>query len=72
MLRQASLKTVSMVLDLTEAVVQKAGERRIVVELPGETDPERALATIQQTGLLEFVDMSTLSPRTRHSIWSDR
>ena len=48
-------------LGLTEAVVQKAGERRIVVELPGETDPERALRTIQQTGLLEFVDMSELT-----------
>jgi preprotein translocase subunit SecD len=45
---------------LTEAVVQQAGERRIVVELPGETDPEAALATLQQTGLLEFVDMSSL------------
>ena len=56
-------------LGLTEAVVQKAGERRIVVELPGETDPERALTTIQQTGLLEFVDMSTLSPRMRLSAW---
>jgi preprotein translocase subunit SecD len=42
-------------------MVQKAGERRIVVELPGETDPEKALATIQQTGLLEFVDMSNIS-----------
>jgi preprotein translocase subunit SecD len=48
-------------LGLTEAVVQKAGDRRIVVELPGETDPEKALATIQQTGLLEFVDMSNIS-----------
>jgi preprotein translocase subunit SecD len=47
-------------LGLTEAVVQKAGERRIVIELPGETDPERALSTIQQTGLLEFVDMSSV------------
>ena len=58
-----------MDLDLTEAVVQKAGERRIVVELPGETDPERALSTIQQTGLLEFVDMSSYHPELRHSIW---
>jgi preprotein translocase subunit SecD len=47
-------------LGLTEAVVQKAGDRRIVVELPGETDPEAALATIRETGLLEFVDMSNL------------
>jgi preprotein translocase subunit SecD len=45
---------------LTEAVVQQAGDRRIVVELPGETNPEAALATLQQTGLLEFVDMSSL------------
>jgi len=47
-------------LGLTEAVVQKAGDRRIVVELPGETDPEKALATIQQTGLLELVDFSEI------------
>ncbi|MCZ7553875.1 MAG: protein translocase subunit SecD [Anaerolineae bacterium UTCFX2] len=48
-------------LGLTEAVVQKAGDRRIVVELPGETDPEKALETIQQTGLLELVDFSSIS-----------
>ncbi len=48
-------------LGVNEAVVQQAGERRIVVELPGETDPQKALATIQQTGLLEFVDFSTIS-----------
>lgn len=47
-------------LGVTEAVVQLAGDRRIVVELPGETDPEKALATIRQTGLLEFVDLSSL------------
>ena len=48
-------------LGVSEAVVQLAGDRRIVVELPGETDPERALETIKQTGLLEFVDFSGLS-----------
>ncbi|HEX9972961.1 MAG TPA: protein translocase subunit SecD, partial [bacterium] len=47
-------------LGVNEAVVQQAGDRRIVVELPGETDPERALATIKQTGLLEFVDFSDI------------
>jgi preprotein translocase subunit SecD len=50
-------------LGVTEAVVQQAGDRRIVVEIPGETDPERAIATLKQTGLLEFVDMSTISPQ---------
>lgn len=48
-------------LGVSEAVVQQAGSRRIVVELPGETDPAKALATIQQTGLLEFVDMTSLT-----------
>jgi len=48
-------------LGVSEAVVQQAGDRRIVVELPGETDPEKALATLRQTGLLEFVDMSDIS-----------
>ncbi len=48
-------------LGVTEAVVQKAGERRIVVELPGETEPEKALATLKQTGLLEFVDFSQMT-----------
>ncbi|OGO29437.1 MAG: protein-export membrane protein SecD [Chloroflexi bacterium RBG_16_54_18] len=48
-------------LGVNEAVVQQAGDRRIVVELPGETDPEEALAVLRQTGLLEFVDFSALT-----------
>jgi preprotein translocase subunit SecD len=48
-------------LGVSEAVVQQAGGNRIVVELPGESDPVKALQTIQQTGLLEFVDMSSLT-----------
>ena len=48
-------------LGVTEAVVQQAGNNRLVVELPGETGPEKALSTIQQTGLLEFVDFSSLT-----------
>lgn len=44
-------------LGVSEAVVQQAGDRRIVVEIPGEKDPEQALQTIRQTGLLEFVEM---------------
>jgi preprotein translocase subunit SecD len=48
-------------LGVSEAIVQPAGSNRIVVELPGETDPAQALATIKQTGLLEFVDMSSLT-----------
>jgi protein-export membrane protein SecD len=43
-------------LGLTEPVVQRQGERRIIVELPGVSDPELAIETIQGTALLEFVD----------------
>lgn len=48
---------VNGLLGVGEATVQKAGERRIVVELPGEQNPEQALSTLKETGLLEFVDM---------------
>jgi preprotein translocase subunit SecD len=48
-------------LGVNEAVVQQAGNRRVVVELPGETDPEKALTILQKTGLLEFVDFSDLT-----------
>jgi preprotein translocase subunit SecD len=43
-------------LGVTEPLVQSQGERRIIVELPGIKDPELAIATIRETGLLEFVD----------------
>jgi preprotein translocase subunit SecD len=51
-------------LGVNESVVQKAGTNRVVVELPGETDPERALAVLRQTGLLEFVDFSMVDDNT--------
>ncbi len=43
-------------LGVSENVLQIAGERRIVGEFPGLEDADAVLATIQQTGLLEFVD----------------
>lgn len=46
-------------LGVSEAVVQLAENCRIVVEIPGERDPERALNTVRQTGLLEFVALGT-------------
>jgi preprotein translocase subunit SecD len=55
-------------LGVSEPVVQQAGSRRIVVELPGETDPAKALAVIKQTGLLEFVDMSSLTSQEAFSL----
>jgi len=53
-------------LGVTEPLVQSQGERRIIVELPGVKDPELAIATIRETGLLEFVNAGStfLSPGT--------
>ncbi|MFN2281786.1 MAG: preprotein translocase subunit SecD, partial [Anaerolineales bacterium] len=50
-------------LGVSEAVVQVAGDRRILVELPGQRDPEEALSTIKETALLEFVDFGALDPQ---------
>ena len=50
-------------LGVSEALVQQAGDRRILVEIPGESDAQKALASVQQTGLLEFVDFSSLTPQ---------
>ncbi len=47
-------------LGLTEATVQLQGVDRVLVELPGVTDREQAVQTIQQTALLEFVDFAGL------------
>lgn len=43
-------------LGLTEPVVQRQGTKRIIVELPGIKDPEKAIAMIGKTALLEFKD----------------
>lgn len=43
-------------LGVTEPLVQVEGNRRILIELPGVDDPEEAIALIQETALLEFVD----------------
>jgi protein-export membrane protein SecD len=42
-------------LGLTEPLVSVQGNRRIVVEIPGASDPQAAIETLRQTGLLEFV-----------------
>lgn len=44
-------------LGVSEVVMQTAGDRRIVAEFPGVTNPEEVVASLKQTALLEFVDM---------------
>ena len=53
-------------LGVTEPLVQLQGDRRLIVELPGIKDPDQAIATFRQTGLLEFVDAGStrLEPGT--------
>ncbi|MDQ7819897.1 MAG: protein translocase subunit SecD [Armatimonadota bacterium] len=46
-------------LGVVEPTVQRQGARRIIVELPGIQDPERAIELIGKTALLEFVDTGT-------------
>jgi protein-export membrane protein SecD len=47
-------------LGLSEATIQVQGNNRVLIELPGVTDREQAINTIQQTALLEFVDFGGL------------
>ncbi|MGE5465237.1 MAG: protein translocase subunit SecD, partial [Syntrophothermus sp.] len=46
-------------LGVSEVVMQTAGDRRIVAEFPGVSNPEEVVAALQQTALLEFVDFGT-------------
>jgi SecD/SecF fusion protein len=41
-------------LGVAEPSLQRSGDRRIIVELPGLKDPEQAVAVIGQTAQLEF------------------
>ena len=41
---------------LTEPIIQREGARRIIIELPGERDPKKAIETIGKTAVLEFKD----------------
>lgn len=43
-------------LGLTEPVIQRQGKDRIIVELPGVKDPEKAIAMLGRTAMLHFKD----------------
>jgi len=43
-------------LGVTEPIIQLQGSNRIIVEIPGIKDPDKAINAIGQTGLLEFID----------------
>ena len=45
-------------LGLTEPTIQRQGKDRIIVELPGVKDPDKAIAMLGRTALLEFKDVT--------------
>ena len=51
-------------LGLTEPVVQRQGRDRIIVELPGVKDPEKAINMLGKTAMLEFKDPNNKSVLT--------
>ena len=69
-LADGAMKQVAAIIDnrvnaigVTEPLVQTQGSRRIIVELPGVDNPDQAIATFKETGLLEFIDAgSTFLP----------
>jgi len=59
-------------LGVTEPVVQVAGNRRILVELPGVEDQDQAINTIKETGLLEFVEVDASNPSVAIALQGER
>ncbi|HEX7588407.1 MAG TPA: protein translocase subunit SecD, partial [Anaerolineae bacterium] len=43
-------------LGVTEPLIQRSGACRIIVQLPGINNPDEAIKTFGNTGLMEFVD----------------
>ena len=41
---------------LTEPIIQREGKKRIIIELPGEKDPQKAIETVGKTAVLEVRD----------------
>jgi len=58
-------------LGVSEVLMQTAGDRRIVAEFPGVTNPEEVIASLQQTGLLEFVDTGDTRPQEGTLVQTD-
>jgi len=58
-------------LGVSEVVMQTAGDRRIVAEFPGVKNPEEVISSLQQTGLLEFVDTGDTRPAEGSVIQTD-
>ena len=63
--------------EIREPVIQKQGEDRIIVELPGVRDPDRVLRILKSTALLKFMIIPTrYEPATpgeeKYDEWRDK
>lgn len=60
------LETRANALGVSEVIFQVAGDKYILGEFPGLTNTEEVIASVKQTGLLEFVDVgdTQLAPDT--------
>ncbi len=58
-------------LGVSEIQMQTAGNRRIVAEFPGAKNPEDVISSLQQTGLLEFVDTGDTRPQEGSILQTD-
>jgi preprotein translocase subunit SecD len=58
-------------LGVSEVVMQTAPPNRIVAQFPGLQNPEEVVKVLQETGVLEFVDMGTEHPAEGTVIQTD-
>ncbi len=52
-------------LGVSEPIIQQKGQNQIVVELPGVKDPQKAMALIGDTALLEFAEAEWAPPNVQ-------
>ncbi len=57
---------------LTEPLIQQEGANRIIIELPGERDPQKAIETIGKTAVLEFKDEEGVTALTGEDLLDAR
>ena len=51
-------------LGLTEPIIQREGERRVIIELPGVNDPDAAIKTIGKTAFYKCAKLKTITIKT--------
>lgn len=52
-------------------IIQREGERRIIIELPGVKDPDKAIAVLGKTAMLEFKDEESNYGSPVFRVWKD-